>query len=176
MLMATSTTEAQLPAIDEDAIVSQVSRTTIMVRDLEESLKLYRDILGFKPRWDSMLEGPFWNEVVGTPGENKRIKVLIMETTGGGGIGNIGLFQYVDENDGPPVYKAPRLQTGDVALILMTNDIHGIYEAVKVAGYTIISPPMTQDPEPGPDSGYEMLFFDRDGIVVNLIQVGRQQQ
>ena len=57
MLMATSTTEAQLPAIDEDAIVSQVSRTTIMVRDLDESLKLYRDILGFKPRWDSMLEG-----------------------------------------------------------------------------------------------------------------------
>ena len=170
-LLAATAAKAQIPTIAEDAIVSQVFRTTIMVRDLDESLKLYRDILGFRPRWEDTLESPFWDKVLGWPGGQKQLKVMIMETTGGGPFGNVGLFQYLDENGGPPVYKAPRVQTGDVALIFLTKNIHEIHEKVKRAGYTIIAPPLTQDPEPGPGSGYEMMFFDRDGVIINLIQV-----
>ena len=53
----------------------------------------------------------------------------------------------------------------------MTSDIFGIYEKVKAAGYTIVSPPMVLFPQEGSDTqSYEMLFFDHDGIGVNLIQ------
>ena len=164
------TTHAQTPTVAEEARVSPVSRTTVFVRDLEESLKLYRDLLGMQPRTERMLEGEFWNEVVGTAGEGKRIRVVILNTTEGEQVGNVGLFQYVDESNGPPLYKPPRVQTGDVALIMLTEDILQIYEDVREAGYTIIAPPMNAQGDTGPDAGYEMLFFDRDGIIVNLIQ------
>ena len=161
---------AQTAPIAPDATVSPVSRTTIFVRDLDESLKLYRDILGLNPRRERLLEGPFWNEINGTPGENKRVQVVILQTTTGEVVGNVGLFQFIDENDGPPVYKPPRVQTGDIALIMLTRDIFSLYEKVKQAGYTIISPPRTQDPNPGQNSSYEMMFFDRDGVIINFIQ------
>jgi len=160
----------QVPAVAEGARVSPVSRTTVFVRDIEESLKLYSNILGLQPRRERMLEGEFWNVVVGTAGEDKRIRVVILNTTEGERVGNVGLFQFVDEHDGPPVYKPPRVQTGDVALIMLTEDILQIYEEVRDAGYTIIAPPMNAAGDTGPDVGYEMLFFDRDGIIVNLIQ------
>ncbi len=169
LLLAAGNAAAQNISIADGARVSPVSRTTVFVRDLDESLKLYRDILGLKPRRERLLEGPFWNDVVGTAGEDKRIKVMILQTTEGEVVGNVGLFQFVDENDGPPVYKPPRVQTGDVALVMLTHDIMGIYETVRDAGYTIISPPSTQDKDPGPETVYEMLFFDRDGVIVNLI-------
>ena len=169
-LLAAGTAAGQNITIADGARVSPVSRITVFVRDLDESLKLYRDILGLKPRRERMLEGPFWNDVVGTAGEDKRIKVMILKTTEGEVVGNVGLFQFVDENDGPPVYKPPRVQTGDVALIMVTEDIIGIYETVRDAGYTVIAPPMNAAGNTGPDAGYEMLFFDRDGIIVNLIQ------
>lgn len=165
---------AQQAPLAEGAKVSPVSRTTVFVRDIDESLKLYRDILGLTPRVDRELEGPFWNEILGTKGEKKKVKVMILQTTKGEVVGNIGLFQFTDENDGPPVYKPARVQTGDVALIMIARDIFAMFEAVKKAGYTIIAPPMTQDPNPGPKSAYEMMFFDRDGIIVNLIQARSQ--
>jgi catechol 2,3-dioxygenase-like lactoylglutathione lyase family enzyme len=169
-LIWVSSAHAQTAPIAPDAKVSPLSRTTIFVRDLDESLKLYRDILGLKPRRERILEGPFWNEINGTPGENKRVQVVILQTTTGEVVGNVGLFQFIDENDGPPVYKPPRVQTGDVALIMLTREIFPLFEKVKQAGYTIISPPRTQDPNPGPNSSYEMMFFDRDGVIINFIQ------
>ncbi len=162
--------QAQIPSIAEGARVSPVSRTTVFVRDIEKSLELYRDILGLRPRTERMLEGEFWNAVVGTAGEAKRIRVVILNTTEGERVGNVGLFQFVDENDGPPVYKPPRVQTGDVALIMLTGDMLQIYAEVREAGYTIISPPMNAQGDTDANAGYEMLFFDRDGIIVNLIQ------
>ena len=140
------------------------------MRELDKSLTLYRDILGLKPRRERVLEGPFWNQVNGTAGEDKVVKVVILQTTEGELVGNIELFQFIDENDGPPVYKPPRVQTGDMALILLTEDIMGPYETVRDAGYTIIAPPSTQDEKPGPNPSYEMMFFGRDGIIVNFIQ------
>ena len=161
---------AQAVPIADGAIVSPVSRTTVFVRDMDESLKLYRDILGLKPRVERTLDGEWWNELMGTKG--KKVQVVILQTAKGEVVGNIGLFHFVDENPGPPVYSAARLQTGTVALVMVARDIHAVYEKVKAAGYTIISPPKTVDPKPSKASAYEMLFLDRDGIVVNIIQSG----
>lgn len=171
---------AQGVPLADGSRVSPVSRTTIFVSNIEESLKLYRDILGLKPRRESIiLEHPFWSEAVGAPGEGKRTKVVVLNNTGIGSemVGNIGLFQFIDENDGPPVYKPARVQTGDIALVMVTQDIFGIYEEVEAAGYTIIAAPQSPPPDAVPgmtpealNEIYEMLFFDRDGVVINLIQ------
>ena len=169
LLAAPTALTAQDVPVAEGATVSPVSRTSLFVRDLDESLKLYRDILGLKPRHEDVHEGPWWNELMGSPGEDKRLQLVLLQTTEGEVIGNVGLFQFIDENDGPPLHKAPRFQAGDVALIMYTEVILDIYAKVKAAGYTIISPPKTEDSNPGPGSHYQMCFFDRDGFVVYLI-------
>lgn len=166
----TSTLAQQDPAIADDMRISPISRTTIFVRDLEESLKLYRDILGLKPRMERDLSSEIVNELLGTSGENKVIRVAILNATGDDWTGDVGLIQYVEDSKLPPVVKPPRVETGDVALVFVTADMLGIYEEVKEAGYTIIAAPTNPTGATGPNAAYEFMFFDRDGIIVNLIQ------
>ena len=156
------------PAIAEGMRISPITRATVFVRDIDESLKLYRDILGLKPRVETTLSSERVNELLGTTGE--AIKVSILNATGSDWTGDVGLLQYVGEQNQEPVVKAPRIATGDVALVFITEDILGVAEDVRAAGYTIIAGPSNPRGETGPDASYEFLFFDRDGIIVNLIQ------
>ena len=156
------------PEFPEGFILAPLMRSTHFVRDIEESLKLYRDILGLRPRVERTLEGDRLDAVLGTKG--KPVKVSILQS-GNLVYANVGLFQFVEDN--PPPRPPPRAyaQTGDAAVVFLTSDIFGIYEKVKAAGYTIVSPPLVLFPQEGSDTqSYEMLFFDHDGIGVNLIQ------
>lgn len=158
----------QEPEFPDGFVLSPLMRSTHFVRDLDESLKLYRDILGLRPRVERTLEGERTDEVLGTKGKPVRVSIL---QSGDLVYANVGLFQFV-ENDSPPRPK-PRTyaKTGDAAVVFLTSDIFGIYEKVKAAGYPIVSPPMILFPQEGSDTqSYEMLFFDHDGIGVNLIQ------
>lgn len=158
----------QEPSIPDDFSLSPLMRSTHFVRDLDESLKLYRGILGLRPRIDRTLEGERLDAVLGTNG--KPVKLAILQS-GDLVYANIGLFQFVEEPIEP--YPAPRTyaKTGDAAVVFLTNDIFGIHEKVKAAGYSIVSPPLVLFPkEDSAVQDYEMLFFDKDGIGVNLIQ------
>lgn len=168
--LSTSALAQQDPAIADGMRVSPISRATVFVRDIDESLKLYRDILGLKPRVERTLTSELVNDLLGTSGENKVLRVVILNATGDTWVGDVGLLQYVEETTLPPVQKPPRVETGDVALVMVTADVLGVYEEVKAAGYTIIAAPMNPTGATGPDAAYEFMFFDRDGIIVNLIQ------
>jgi catechol 2,3-dioxygenase-like lactoylglutathione lyase family enzyme len=144
-------------------------RASVFVRDIDESLKLYRDILGLKPRRELVLEGEPVNQVLGTTG--KRVRVAILQS-GDTLVGNVGLFSFLDEPPPPPEPRTA-VRTGDTAFIFLTTDIQGIYAQVKAAGYSIVSAPMVLFPDPDAAvQDLEMLFFDRDGIGINLIQRG----
>ncbi|NKB43162.1 MAG: hypothetical protein GKS03_02670 [Alphaproteobacteria bacterium] len=158
----------QEPDFPDGFVLSPLMRSTHFVRDLDDSLKLYQDILGLRPRVERVLEGGLTDEILGTKGKPVRVSIL---QSGDLVYANVGLFQFV-ENDSPP-RPEPRTyaQTGDAAVVFLTSDIFGIYEKVKAAGYPIVSPPMILFPDEGSKTqSYEMLFFDHDGIGVNLIQ------
>ena len=156
----------QEPGVPGGERLSPMLRATVFVTDLEESLKLYRDILGLKPRVERVLEGPRADQILGTEGAKVRLVIL---QSGDTLSGNVGLFTYDDEQSPPP--SRTEVRTGDVAFIFITSDIQGIYEQVQAAGYPIVSPPMVLFPRPDSETqDLEMLFFDRDGIGVNLIQ------
>lgn len=159
--------------IPEGFKLAPMSRATIFVRDQEESLKLYRDILGLRVRTDRDFVGdPLFNQILGTQGHTIKVKIL---QAGDVVYGNVGLFQLVGDDRakiGPPPQDTAA-RTGDAAVVFMTNDIDGITAKVKAGGYTIISPPMVLFPrEDMAVQAREMLFRDRDGILVNLIQAG----
>jgi catechol 2,3-dioxygenase-like lactoylglutathione lyase family enzyme len=159
-------TAAPEPPVPDAELLSPMLRATVFVRDLEESLTLYRDILGLKPWLERVLDGDRTNRILGS--EGKSVRVVILQS-GDATTGNVGLFTYDDDQPLPP--SRADIRTGDVAFIFITNDIQGIYERVESAGYTIVSPPMVLFPEESAETqSLEMLFFDRDGIAVNLIQ------
>ena len=71
----------------------------------------------------------------------------------------------------PSVYA--NIVTGDVAVVFLTNDIDGITNQLRNAGYLLISPPMVlYAREDAQVQDREMLFRDRDGVLVNLIEFG----
>lgn len=155
--------------IPEGFVVTPVMRTSIIVRDMEESLKLYRDILRLRPWFEGMLDGDELNTLVGTQGKSMRNVIL---QSGDIVHANVGLFQYVgDETKRPDI--VPEVRTGDVVIVFYTNDIFGIYDAVKAAGYRVISRPVPLYKREGsPTQNVEMIFYDADGVAINLIQRG----
>ena len=166
VIQAGGIAQAAEPIAPAGELLSPMLRASIFVHDLDESLKLYRDILGLKVRVARTLEGEPVNRVLGTRGKTVELAIL---QSGDTLSGNVGLFSYADGTQPPPAPNEVR--TGDVAFVFITNDIHGIHARVKAAGFTIVSPPMVLFPsdDPGNDS-LEMLFFDRDGVAINLIQ------
>ena len=157
----------QEPEIPEGFILTPLMRSTHFVRDVDESLKLYRDILGLRPRIEQTFKSEEWDRILGTDGQTVRVAIL---QSGDMVFANVGIFELIGDDPPPP---APRthVKTGDPAVVFLTSDIFGINDKVKAAGYSIVSEPIVLFPREGSDTqSYESLFFDRDGILVNLIQ------
>ena len=166
-LWSASPAMTQEPTIPEGFIVTPLMRSTHFVRDVDASLKLYRDILGLRLRMERTFQSEEWDRILGVKDATVRIAIL---QSGDIVFANVGIFELVGDDPPPP---APRthVQTGDPALVFLTNDIFGINDKVKAAGYSIVSEPIVLFPREGSDTqSYESLFFDRDGILVNLIQ------
>ena len=163
---------AQEPTVPSGERLTPMLRASVFVRDIDESLKLYRDILGLKPRIERVLEGDEVNAVLGTRGKTVRVAIL---QSGDTLVGNVGLFSFVCDTSPPPEPRS-EVRTGDTAFIFITTDIRGLFQQVRDAGYAIVSPPMVLFPDPeAEEQDQEMLFFDADGVGINLIQRGSKR-
>ncbi|MEO0995931.1 MAG: VOC family protein [Pseudomonadota bacterium] len=160
-----------LPAwADAAPDVSSTLRTTIAVRDLDASLRLFRDILGLTVRRDLTLSGEAVNRVLGTSGTTSRIVIL---QSGDSLLGNVALLAYDDVSPPPAAPSDLSFDAGDVALIMTTADIDGVHAALVRAGYPIVSPPIVLFERPDlAVQAREMMFVGPEGIFINLIQPG----
>lgn len=163
---------ASAQEVPEGYSVSSMTRATIFVRDLDESLRLYRDLLGLKTRVDTVVEGPRINEIMGT--QDYGLKAVILQASDSL-IGNIGIYEIIGDDRSPLPEPSSRVDTvtGDFAVVFITNDIDGITEKVIAAGYPLVSPPMVLFPNPEAEvQTREMMFRDHEGVLVNLIELG----
>ncbi|MDX1293662.1 MAG: VOC family protein, partial [Hyphomonas sp.] len=72
-------------------------RTTLIVRDMETSLALYRDALGMTVEYDQELTSPGLAERHGADGKNRSRLVLLKANDSF--IGMLGLWQFLDQTD-----------------------------------------------------------------------------
>jgi len=153
--------------------VEPVSRTTLIVSDIEAALELFRDTLGLTVRRDLVLDGDAVNRIMGTNEQRMRIVILQSgETT----IGNIALLTYLVDTAGSPHTHDATLDIGEVVLVMETDSLDSIHAAVRDRGYTVVSPPVVLFPKPDMiEQRKEMMFIGPDGIAVNLIQPGRSK-
>ena len=156
----------------QERLPTDVRRTTIIVRDIEKSLALYRDVIGLEINYDTTVTTSGVALPAGEPGATAR---LVLLNANDPWVGWIGLMEWVEPAIPAKDYPT-RMGPGDVVIILNTDDVEGRCEAAKsVPGVTFTAEARLQV-YPGRDGGPDIRvmgcnFFDPDGILIELNQI-----
>ena len=144
---------------------------TIFCKNLERSLTLYRDILGFTVCEEKSVSGPSMGQMLGIGACTMRIAHLQSQHSENG---LIGLYEISGAHveDAPQPTKG-RIHYGQTAMVLYTNQLDDIYLAVTAAGYEFLTTPTpyqktTDHPMMRAGTYTEMVFYDSDGVLVSI--------
>jgi catechol 2,3-dioxygenase-like lactoylglutathione lyase family enzyme len=157
----------------KDVVPTDIRRATIIVRDMENSLKLYRDVMGLRVNYDTVVTMSGVALPAGPPGAKAR---LVLLNGNDPYIGWIGLMQWVDPKLPDPGLYPKRMRPGGVVIITNTDDVPGkCAAAAKVPGVTVTATPRQQI-YPGRNGGPPIRvvgcnFFDPDGILIEMNQL-----
>jgi catechol 2,3-dioxygenase-like lactoylglutathione lyase family enzyme len=155
------------------AVPTDIRRATIIVRDMDVSLKLYRDVIGLKVNYDTIVTTSGVALPAGPPGAKAR---LVLLNSNDPYIGWIGLMQWVDPKLPDPGPYPKRMGPGGVVIVTNTDDVPGkCAAAAKVPGVTVTGPPREQV-YPGRNGAPPIRvigcnFFDPDGILIEMNQL-----
>ncbi len=150
----------------DDEIV--LRRTTLIVRDVEHSLNLYRDSIGMEVIYDQVIER----------GE-KEIRLVFLKTKDDY-IGVLGLVDYEYNHPEAEAKRKPVRKEGftpqSPVLVFNTNDLENKWKMImKVEGVDIIQEPTyTEYPSYDGSSVIKVRvskFYDVDGYLIELNQV-----
>lgn len=157
----------------KERVPTDVRRVTMIVRDIENSLKLYRDVVGLKVNYDTVVETSGVALPAGVPGAKAR---LVLLNSNDPWVGWIGLMQWIEPPlDGPADYPK-RMTFGGHVIVMNTDDVEGrCAAAALVPGVTPTAPPRLQI-YPGRNGGPEIRvkgcnFFDPDGTLIEMNQI-----
>jgi pimeloyl-ACP methyl ester carboxylesterase/catechol 2,3-dioxygenase-like lactoylglutathione lyase family enzyme len=148
-----------------------VRRTTLIVHDIDASIRFYRDVLGFE----------VWLENTGKvgasslpadvpPGSPSRFAIMKGRHPW---VGMVGLLQY----GGPrPLPGRPaKIHPGDTVLMLETTDLQGAWARMQRAGTPILRPPETTEVTGAGGARWSATFlfaFDPDGHILEINERG----
>ena len=148
-------------------------RTTLVVRDIEKSLALYRDALGMTVEYDQELTSPGLSMRYGADGENRSRLVLLKANDSF--IGMLGLWQFLDQTDQDLAEPDPADFTpGEIVLLFNSNTLDVTFPAAAAApGVTIIGEPKERRyPSPAGDIVVMVsMLTDNDGHTLELNQI-----
>jgi len=144
-------------------------RTTLVVRDMEKSLALYRDALGMSVEYDQELTSPNLTRA-GSDGINRSRLVLLKANDSF--IGMLGLWQFLDQTDYDRAAPGPADFTpGEIVLLFNTNNLEQVFPAAAaIEGVRIIGGP-TFRAYPSPAGDIEVMvsmLVDPDGHTIEL--------
>ena len=152
-----------------------VSRITLFCRDLEKSLALYRDILGFEEVESKTIQTKAFNELMNIHDKNCFVRISYLQSERSDH-GLIALFEInSSELDKNQSIQTTQIQYGQSVIVLSTKDHKKIYRELKKKDYSFLVEPTEY--EKLEDSEYikaglykEMSFYDPDGFLINLIE------
>ena len=156
-----------------DANPLDLRRTTLVVRDIEKSLTLYRDALGMTVEYDQELTSPGLSMRYGADGQNRSRLVLLKANDSF--IGMLGLWQFLDQTDQDLAEPDPADFTpGEIVLLFNSNTLDVTFPAAAAApGVTIIGEPKERRyPSPAGDIVVMVsMLTDNDGHTLELNQI-----
>jgi catechol 2,3-dioxygenase-like lactoylglutathione lyase family enzyme len=166
---------AASPGVEKPAerLPTDVRRVTMIVRNIEASLKLYRDVLGLKINYDAVVTMSGVALPAGEPGAKAR---LVLLNANDPFIGWIGLMEWLDPKLSDPGPYPKRIGIGGHVIVTNTDDVDGRCARAKaVPGVTFTSEPKMQE-YPGRNGAPPIRvkgcnFFDPDGTLIELNQL-----
>lgn len=156
-----------------ERVPTDIRRLTILVRDMETSLSLYRDVLGLQVNYDEVLTTSGVALPAGVPGNKVR---LVLLNGNDPWIGWIGLMEYLDPplpDPGPP---PTRLGIGGHVLVTNTDDAEKRCMMAKAVPGVRFTAEARLQTYPGRGGGPPIRvmgcnFFDPDGTFIELNQI-----
>lgn len=141
--------------------VRGLDHTGITVDDLQESITLWRDVLGFELLTTFDMEGGFLPDLVGVPGARGSAALLAK-----GGY-KIELLQYRAPGDRQH-YRPRPCDVGSVHVALEVTDITAVVDACRARGVLLAGPITGGD---GGEGGRRMAYLHTpDGVTLELLQ------
>jgi catechol 2,3-dioxygenase-like lactoylglutathione lyase family enzyme len=169
--LAAATWVSAEPVPEAERTPVDVRRTTLLVRDIDRSLPLYRDALGLKVVYDELIGGG--TSADGTP-KPPTIRLVLLRANDTF-IGALGLMQRLNVTH-PPVKPLVRPQAGEVILVVNAKDLETRFAAIRATpGVTVATAPEPVEyPAPGGQGTIPVLFsaiYDPDGYFIEINQI-----
>lgn len=166
-------TKAAAPDAASQKLPTDFRRVSLIVEDMDESLKLYRDILEFEVNYDAVVPMSGVALPAGEPGAKAR---LVLLSSNDSWVGWIGLLQWVDPKIPAPATPRTRMGIGDAILVFNTEKVEEHCDAVAKLDGINITAPASNTTYPGRNGGPEIVvrtcyLFDRDGYFIELNKV-----
>jgi catechol 2,3-dioxygenase-like lactoylglutathione lyase family enzyme len=145
-------------------------RTTLVVRDIEKSLALYRDALGMTIEYDQVLTSPGLASRAGADGKNRSRLVLLKANNNY--IGMLGLWQFLDQTPQDKAEPdAADFTPGEIVLLFHSDTLDETFaRAVKAPGVKVVGAPSLRK-YPSPKGDIEVMvsmLTDNDGHTIEL--------
>ncbi len=149
-------------------------RQTLIVRDIEASLALYRDALGMEVIYDQEINRPHPSQ-----DRTQKLRLIFLKATHSF-VGVLGLIDYEYGYPDHPAHQKPvrheGFTPGNSILIFNTTDLDAKWRSiVNKEGIKIISPPkLTKYPSYDGEGVLRVKvskFYDPDGFLVELNQL-----
>ncbi|TVQ44005.1 MAG: VOC family protein [Gammaproteobacteria bacterium] len=158
------------PVPEDERIPIDIRRTTLLVRDIERSLPVYRDALGLTVIYDEYLGGGTDADGQPQPATTRLVLLRANDTF----IGALGLMQRLDIEPPPPPENR-RAMPGDVILVINALDLEERFERIAdTPGVTVATAP-TRVEYPAPDGGVIPVlfsaFWDPDGYFIEVNRI-----
>jgi glyoxylase I family protein len=144
----------------------RLDHVNIVVADLARAEWFYGELLGLRRGFERLLEGEWIERVTGLPGA--RAHCVFYEPEGGG---RVELLQYLSPR-GEPLARGSLPHTPGIRhLAFQVEDLDGLCERLRVAGVTLVSPPV-EVPFRVADAGRKRLcyFHDPEGVLLEVAE------
>ncbi|MGP1275484.1 MAG: VOC family protein [Caulobacterales bacterium] len=137
-------------------------RTTLLVRNLEASLALYRDAMGMEVAYDQII----------TSRDGTSQSRLVLLKANDDRIGMLGLWELANAGEAPPPdVPETGFRTGEIVLLFNTPELDTVFPAAAaVPGLTVMSEPTYRE-YPGDGVTFQVMVSmlrDPDGHIVEL--------
>lgn len=169
-LVPTSLSVRAEPVAAAERIPVDLRRTTLVVRDIERSLPLYRDALGLRVIYDELISAGKNDD-----GSDKAPTIrLVLLRANDTFIGALGLMQRLDI-EAQPEPSFTRAMPGDPILVFNAKDLDTRWAVIAATAHVRVHTEPYRVEYPGPDGGViPVMFsavFDADGNFIEINQL-----
>lgn len=164
-----------LPALAEpvpefERLPIDVRRTTLLVRDIDRSLPLYRDALGLKVVYDQKIGGGKDKDGKETPPSVRLVLLRANDTF----IGALGLMQRLNVPN-PPAAENKKPMAGGMIMVINAKDLEERFPRIsKVPGVTVATAPERIEYPAAGGGVIPVLFsavYDPDGFFIEINKI-----